>query len=186
MLVGDSIRATAGGQPQLLKELNGWTPVSLAIGKNDEIVLGGLSGTIDIYSADGVLIEKDFVIGLGWTPRIRKARGGAFGDDLYAMMNDGNLMQIGADGSMSVFGTEFAAGTTMTAGSWIEFGLDGTLYVAEFPNDRLLAITAVPEPNSAALLAAGALLMLAWAKGANRAKAGRQCWVSRLPSMGSD
>jgi hypothetical protein len=170
MLVGDSIRATAGGQPQLLKELNGWTPVSLAIGTNDEIVLGGLSGTIDIYSSGGVLLKKDFVTGLGWTPRIRRASGGSFGHDLYAMMNDGNLMQIGPDGSMSVFGTEFAAGTTMTAGSWIEFGSDGTLYVAEFPNDRLLAITPVPEPDSAALLAFGLLLTLAWAKGANGAK----------------
>ena len=145
--------------------------MSLAIGPNDEIILGGLSGTIDIYSRDGLLLEKDFVTGLGWAPRIRRAAGGFFGDDIYAMMNDGNLMRIAPDGSMSLFGTEFSAGAIMTAGSWIEFGSDGTLYVAEFPNDRLLAITAVPEPTSAALLAAGVLLMLAWAKWANRAKA---------------
>jgi hypothetical protein len=86
------------------------------------------------------------------------------------MMNDGNLVRIASDGNKSVFGTGFSPGTTMTAGSWIAFGPAGTLYVAEFPNDRLLAITAVPEPISSTLIAVGLLLMLAWAKGANRAK----------------
>ena len=77
------------------------------------------------------------------------------------MSNDGDLFSVADDGTKTQFGSGFAAGGVSlggvaTAGSWIAFGPDGALYVAEFPNDRVLRIApfaSVPEPASLGLAA---------------------------------
>jgi hypothetical protein len=74
------------------------------------------------------------------------------------MTNDGDLFSVALDCTMTLFGSGFATGTVMTAGSWIAFGPDRSLYVAEFPNDRILRIStplAVPEPATVALVFVG-------------------------------
>ena len=154
----DQIKQTIGFDLDLLSHVFTSTPVSMAIDGLDRIYLGGLSGTVSIYDSQGNLIQADFLTGLGPNPRIRFGEGGAFGTGLYVMTNDGELFSVASDGTKTLFGSGFSAGTAMTAGSWFAFGPDGALYVAEFPNDRVLRIAApqnAPEPGTLALLGLG-------------------------------
>jgi hypothetical protein len=145
MIAGlDQVKVSSGEAPALLVHVHTSTPVSLAIDQEDRIFLGGLSGTVSIYSGQGDLVWADFLSGLGALPRIRFGAGGAFGTDLYVMTNGGELYRVALDGSKALFGSGFAAGTVMTPGSWIGFGPDGALYVGEFPNDRVLRISVKP------------------------------------------
>lgn len=159
MLSGlDQIKVTSGSAPTLLGPVVTSTPVSIAIDNADRIYLGGLSGTVSVYDSLGSLVRANLLNGLGWNTRVAVGKGGAFGTGLYAMTNDGDLFSVAADGTKVLFGSGFSAGTVMTAGSWIAFGPDGALYVAEFPNDRILRVSAplvVPEPATFALLSLG-------------------------------
>jgi hypothetical protein len=77
MIAGvDQIKVSSGEAPTLLVHVNTSTPVSLAIDQEDRIFLGGLSGTVSIYSNQGDLIKADFLSGLGALPRIRFGAGG--------------------------------------------------------------------------------------------------------------
>ena len=159
----DQIKYSTGGDLEVLMSVSTSTPVSMAIDGANRIFLAGISGTVSIYDALGTLIQADFLTGLGPNPRIRFGGGGAFGTDLYVMDNAGDLLSVAADGTKTLFGSGFGAGTVMTAGSWIAFGPDGALYVAEFPNDRVLRIAAlvsVPEPATLALVGAALIGMV--------------------------
>jgi hypothetical protein len=161
MIAGlDQVKVTSGGGLDVLVQVVTSTPFTMAIDPLDRIYLGGMSGTVSIYeSAGGNLVQANLLTGLGFGPRMRFAEGGVFGTDLYLMSNDGDLFSVADDGTKTQFGSGFAAGGfllggTPTAGSWIAFGPDGALYVAEFPNDRVLRIAplgSVPEPATLAL-----------------------------------
>jgi len=159
----DRVRVTSGGGLDVLVNVVTSTPLSMALDAADRIFLGGLSGTVSIYDIVGNLVQADLLTGLGYGPRLRFGEGGVFGTGLYSMANDGDLFSVAGDGAKTLFGSGFAAGglsvdQVATAGSWIAFGPDGALYVAEFPNDRVLRIAplgSVPEPATLALAALG-------------------------------
>ena len=102
----------------------------------DRIISGAMDGTIQIYSADGAVLDPSFVTGLGWPIRLALGRGGAFGADLYAIDWDtGELLRIDDGGGVTVFGSGFSLHDSIT------FGPDGAMYVAQLDHDVIYRIT---------------------------------------------
>lgn len=151
-----AVLAVEGGVlKQLFIEANGKAPDSIAVSASNQIFTSRDDGAIGIHAADGSLVNASFATGLGPSPAIDFGRGGAFGDQLYALDPvNGNLWRFDAAGQATLVGTGFSPNSNELA-----FGPDGALYVGDFDNHLVLRIAAVPEPGSWALLLAGAGVM---------------------------
>lgn len=164
MIAGlDTLRWTTGGIPTVFIDATSLTstPLAFAIDGQSRIYLTGLTGNIDVFAPDGSRLVAGFVTSIsngGFSNHVSLAfgRGGEFGTDLYAMNTVGDLFRIAGDGGTTLYGSGFASAGLLTAGSTIAFGPDQALYVAEFPNDRILRVAGaqqtLPEPDSLALI----------------------------------
>ena len=145
-----NVWTSSGAQPTVLYSA---TPViqSLEIDALDRIFTTNNTGTMQIHSDTGALIDGNFVNGLGSSTQIEFGPGGDWGTDLYALSN-GELLRIDDLGNSVVVGTGFENFVND-----MEFGPDGALYISDYLNDRILRVEIVPEPSTLGL----ALMMLA-------------------------
>jgi hypothetical protein len=138
---------------------------TVAVDANDQIYVGADDGAIRRYGSDGTLLEDAFGTGIGWLLVAKFAQGGPFGTDLYALDRGNNtLVKFDTHGNSTLVGTGFNGHEFMT------FGADGALYVADYDNDRVLRITAVPEPSAIAIWCVLASLALSVARRRRAAK----------------
>jgi hypothetical protein len=146
------VSQTSGGAPsQLIATTNG-VPTGLAVSSSGDVFIGTYTGNVDRFNSSGAPITMLYASGLGSVLRIAIGHGGAFGDDLFAINNDGNLYRVDDDGIASLFGTGFASFVGAGIGDFLAFGPDGSLYVSEHSTDTIWRITAaVPEPGGMAL-----------------------------------
>ena len=157
LLLGDDtgIHVTTGGPPTGLVGLGGPRAASLAVDSLDRIFVATTDDAIRIYNSDGTLHDGAFYSGSG-VLSLAFGNGGAFGHDLYAINTvSGELLRFTSLGLPTVLGTGFN-------GDHLAFGPDHNLYIAEFDNDRILRVSAVPEPISIAMwLPAGLITCVA-------------------------
>lgn len=141
---------------RLFVEAAGAAPDAIAVDAANRIFTSRSDGAVSIHAADGSLLDAGFVTGLSASPVIDFGRGGAFGDHLYALdAVTGELWRIDAAGQRTLFGSGFSPNSTE-----LSFGPDGALYIGDFDHDLILRVAAVPEPGSAALLLAGAVVLV--------------------------
>ena len=129
-----SVFVSSGAEPQpLITFPVGQRPVAIAVDLENRIYTSAIGRTtIQVHDSDGVLLDPAFATGLP-EALLAFGRGGAFGTDLWAIAG-GDLVRIDALGGKTVAGSGFGAATGVT------FGPDGSLYVAEKANDRILRI----------------------------------------------
>jgi len=139
------VLASTGGAPTALFSTGTVRLFDIEIGPSDLIYSGANDGKIRIHGADGSLLNDMFSAGFGGSPRLAFGKGFGFGNDLY-VLDDGDLFRLDVAGTPTIVGSGFASVFTD-----IKFGPDGALYVSEFSNDRILRVSAVPEPSSAVL-----------------------------------
>lgn len=149
----NQVYTTTGGTPVALFS----TPdsaLNITTDTSDNIFVGTFDGTIRKHNSDGTVADAGFVTGLGSYVSLDFALGGVFGTDLYAF-SQGKLRRYDSAGNATEIGSGFPF-ILLDA----EFGPDGALYVADFPNDRILRIApddgpVIPEPGTLSLAMAG-------------------------------
>jgi hypothetical protein len=122
----------------------------IALGDSNEIFVSTSNGSILRYNASGAFLGE--ILGLGGPAPI------AFGEELTGSGTSG-LYAVNSAGELVFFdlvGPPTVAGDGFEFVVDLEFGPDGSLFAAEFANDRILRL---PEP-SAGLPAGLALLIL--------------------------
>lgn len=148
-----AVFAVEGGiLTRLFSEAGGETPDSIAVSATNQIYTSRSDGGISVHAADGSLVNGSFSAALNPYPAIDFARGGTFGDQLYALdAVTGVLWRFDAAGQAAMVGSGFGPNSNEIA-----FGPDGALYVGDFNNHLVLRVAAVPEPASWGLMLAGA------------------------------
>jgi hypothetical protein len=108
----------------------------IAIDGQNRIFTSGNDGVIRIHASDGTLIDDAFATGLGTAPKITFGPGGIWGRDLYCIVPDTEeLLRIDASGNVTV------VATGMSGFKYdLKFGPDGSLYVSDRDDDRILRI----------------------------------------------
>jgi len=105
-------------------------------------------GTIQIHNSDGTVANNAYVTGLDTPVCLTLGPGGSlWGTDVYVIAN-GELLRIDSLGNSTTLGNGFGQGI-----SDLKFGVDGSLYLSDFDNDRILRI--IPEPQTLLLLTFG-------------------------------
>jgi hypothetical protein len=133
------ILTSSGNAPTVLISL----PVragSIAVDRDNRILLALEDGTISIYNADGTLAASAFATGLaGLDTYLAFGPGaGGFGHELYAL-NGSDLLRFDSHGKTTVIGSGFSVGPS--SGTGFVFGPDKALYVSDYANNRILKIT---------------------------------------------
>jgi hypothetical protein len=101
---------------KLFVEAAGAAPDSIAVNAANQIFTSRGDGGVSLHSADGGLINANFISALSPSSAIDFGRGGAFGDSLYALdAITGVLLHFDAAGLATVVGTGFAANSCETA-----------------------------------------------------------------------
>ena len=153
-----AVFALQGGTlSKLFVEAAGAAPDSISVDAANRIYTSRSDGVVSLHGADGSLINANFITGLGPFSGIDFGRGGAFGNNLYALdAVTGVLSRFDAAGVGTVIGSGFAPNSTEIA-----FGPDGALYVGDFDHNQVLRVAAVPEPGTVLLMLGGVGLLLA-------------------------
>lgn len=112
----------------------------IAVDDFDQIFVSTEDGRVEIRALDGSLIDSDFVTGLGFSGPLAFGSLGNGNIDLFAINSTGDLLRIDMLGNTETIGSGF------TTSNSIQFGADGSLYAADFSGDRILRVSAVPEP----------------------------------------
>ena len=148
---GKKLVAVTDGVPSVL--FNSTSKLSaLAVDADNRIYSAAEDGILRIHSSDGSLLDGNFVSGLR-PHALAFGPGGAWGNDLYALDTDSQLVRIDSVGGVSVVGTGFDQVEDLV------FGPDGALYGSAFNEDRVIQVF-VPEPATLSLLALGGLALL--------------------------
>jgi hypothetical protein len=115
---------TSEGPALLIAGIGEGVRRGIAVGPGGDIYLSTMLGTIQVFDAAGGLIDDSFYEGevaLGGV--LAFGPGNAFGEALYALNADGELVAIDEDGKGAVFATDFE-------GSHAAFGPDGAMYIS--------------------------------------------------------
>ena len=118
----------------------------IAIDDMDRIFVSTEDGRVEIHALDGSLLDDDFVTGLGFSGALAFGSLGGPDVDLFTVTSMGELWRIDEFGSVATIGNGFDSTFHM------QFGADDALYASDFAGDRILRVSAVPEPNSLAIL----------------------------------
>lgn len=112
------------------------SPVAIAVDSENRFFVCGIDGVVRSFAPDGTPISDSVAQFAGWAP-LEFGPGGAFGTDLYAIdRTAGILYRVTANGPCEV-----GSGFVMGVGGDLAFGADGSLYIPEFANDRILRVT---------------------------------------------
>ncbi|REJ68851.1 MAG: PEP-CTERM sorting domain-containing protein [Planctomycetota bacterium] len=147
---GRRVLETTGATPTQLFQLPTVSdrPIDMALDGLDQIYTRGPNGTVQIHDSTGTLVDASFASlpstsddpgesGLDF------GAGGAFGTDLYAAAQNGEIWRIDSAGTTTVVGTGFNNIKD------VRFGPDGFLYVSEFDEDRVWQFAAPDGPSNA-------------------------------------
>jgi len=152
------VLSSSGSHPTSLYSLPGAPerPLDMAVDSSDRIYTRGPSDSIIVHDASGVLLDPSFSSVPTGVPTpspqdvgLDFGAGGVWGNDLFAAAEGGEIWRIDSLGNATVFATGFNDIRDL------RFGVDGALYVSEFGEDRVLRLSAVPEPSTYALAAFG-------------------------------
>jgi hypothetical protein len=115
-------------------------PNSIAIDDYNRIFLSIADGTIRIYNADGTVADNAFATGLaGFNTYLAFGPGeDGLGKALY-VLNGTELLRFNERGEATTIGSGFSVGPPSATG--FVFGPDKSLYVSDYPNNRILKIT---------------------------------------------
>jgi sugar lactone lactonase YvrE len=133
------VLVSKGGPPTVLFSTAN-RPNSIAIDDHNRIFLSIADGTIRIYNADGTVADNAFATGLaGFNIYLAFGPGeGGFGKALY-VLNGTELLRFNKRGEAATIGSGFSVGPASATG--FVFGPDKSLYVSDYPNNRILKIT---------------------------------------------
>ena len=115
---------TADGPSVLIAGIGEGLRRGIAVGADGSVYVSTAMGTVQRFTSDGALIDDAFYSGgvaLGGV--LAFGPGNAFGDALYALNADGELLAIDGDGNAEVFGTGIS-------GAHAAFGPDGAMYLS--------------------------------------------------------
>ena len=129
------IYRSTGGSPTalILTTLN---PRAIAVDSLNRIFITHTDGTIKLYDETGALLNGSFATGLGASAVLEIGTLGGSSESVFAIDAAGNLLRISMAGVVTTIGSGFVGQ------SWMRFGPDDALYVTEFPNDRVLRVSA--------------------------------------------
>jgi sugar lactone lactonase YvrE len=130
--------ASRGAPPTVLFETPS-RPGSIAIDERNRIFVALADGTIRIYNPDGSVADSAFATGMaGLDTYLAFGPGaGGFGRELY-VLSGSNLLRMNPNGKASVIGSGFSTGPS--SGTGFVFGPGGSLYVSDYPHNRILRI----------------------------------------------
>jgi sugar lactone lactonase YvrE len=133
------VLVSKGGAPTVLFSTPA-RPNSIAIDDDDRIFLSLADGTIQIYNPDGTVADNAFATGLaGFDTYLAFGPGeGGFGKALY-VLNGTELLRFTKRGEATTIGSGFNIGPP--SGTGFVFGPDKSLYVSDYPNNRILKIS---------------------------------------------
>lgn len=122
-------------------------PVDMAIDSLDRIYTKGPNGIVRQYDSTGASLNPNFSFVPTLSPEphdhgLEFGIGGMWGTDLYAAGDGGDIWRIDSVGAATIVGSGFNDLRDL------RFGPDGSMYASEFGGDRILRITAVPEPST--------------------------------------
>jgi hypothetical protein len=96
--------------------------------------VSGSDTCIALYNSNGVPIDPCFVAGVAvWAP-LASSADTFWGTNIYTVGTNGTLLRVDLLGQATPVGSGFGIG-------WIHFAEDGSLYVSEAANNRILKIT---------------------------------------------
>lgn len=133
------VLVSTGSTPTVLFSLPS-RPGSIAIDDDDRIFVALADGTIRIYNPDGTLADSAFASGLaGLDTYLAFGPGpGGFGRALY-VLNGSELLRFNTRGNATRIGSGFSVGPS--SGTGFVFGPDHSLYVSDYPNNRILRVS---------------------------------------------
>ncbi len=133
----DAVWVTTGGQPTMLAQTPGASPLWMTIGPDDSIYVSDEVGIVKRYASNGTLLDP-LVANFGGFAAIDFAPGGPFGVGLYGLRrSDGTLFRVLPGGELQSVGSGFPTGTAV---SDILFGACGELYVSIQSQDKILVV----------------------------------------------
>lgn len=134
-----SVQVTTGETPTVLFTLA--QANRLAVDALNRIVVTTTGGThLRLYSSDGTLLNASFAPAR--VAPLTRGPGGAWGTDLYAVAQNGDLLRIDPDGNVAVVGGGFDTITDF------KFGPDDALYASEHGADRVLRFAPPSVPGA--------------------------------------
>ena len=133
------VLVSTGSTPTVLFSLPS-RPGSIAIDDDNRIFVALADGTIRIYNPDGTLADSAFASGLaGLDTYLAFGPGpGGFGRALY-VLNGSELLRFNTRGNATRIGSGFSVGPS--SGTGFVFGPDHSLYVSDYPNNRILRVS---------------------------------------------
>ena len=118
-----------------------------------------------LFSSNGVFISSNFVSGVQSGSQagsqLASANGGFWGTTIYVISGMGNLLKLDLAGRTNIVGTGFDNATGL------KFGDDGSLYLSEYANNRVLRITPVAPILTTQIPATNLALGLCWDSATN-------------------
>lgn len=141
-------------------------PNHLAMDISNRIVLSAENErNLWLFSSNGMFISSNFVSGVQSGSQagsqLASAKGGFWGTSIYVISGTGNLLKLDLAGHTNIVGTGFDNATGL------KFGDEGSLYVSEYANNRVLRITPVAPILTAQISAANLALDLCWDSATN-------------------
>lgn len=130
-----------GGSPVKLITLPGSAdPYCFAVSPDNRIFVLDEFGVLRAYGTDGSLHANDFATGLH-NARFAFAPGGEFGNDLWLVKTNGDLLRFDANGVATTVATNLPRRIYDLA-----FGPDGAMYLSDFFGDRIWRVTLANDP----------------------------------------
>ncbi len=131
----------------------------LDLDANDRIYVSADNGTIQIYDSVGTLVDGSFVSGLSGSAPLAVGSLAGLPTGVFTINSSDELIHKSLTGTTTVVGTDFGGSSDL------QFGPDGSLYVARFDEDRVLRIvnptSQLPALHPLALCALGVVLTAA-------------------------
>lgn len=141
-------------------------PNHLAMDTTNRIVVSAENErNLWLYSSNGLFISSNFVSGVQSGSQagcqLASANGGFWGTSIYVISGSGNLLKLDLAGSTNIVGTGFDNATGL------KFGGDGSLYLSEYANNRVLRITPVAPTLTTQISATNSTVNLCWDSATN-------------------
>lgn len=132
-----------------------------------------------LFSSNGMFISSNFVSGVQSGSQagcqLASANGGFWGTSIYVINGTGNLLKLDLAGHTNMVGTGFDNATGL------KFGDDGSLYLSEYANNRILRITPAAPLLALQISATNPAVDLCW-----NSTASLQYQLQSSPSLNSN